>query len=177
MPGFLAPNSAQHAGSSVPSAQVETKRRHRWIFSVFWNDSDMQRTSVYLQSAQRPHAVIDEATMHHDEEQAYFAGKYYWEPIELVFYDVQSPIDSSQRIYDWFKEVINVPDATVSLPSEHKKNCALNMTDGQGTSIEEWVLYNCWPKDVNWNELDYTSTEIQTINVSLRFDRAQKDEE
>ena len=171
MPGFLAPSSAQHAGKQAPSAKVETKRKHRWMFSVFW-DQDIEPSSTYLQSAQRPHAVVDEAVMHHDEEQAYFAGKYHWEPISLVFYDVQSPIDNSAKIWQWLNKVIQVPNATVSTPAEYKKECVLNMTDGSGVSVEKWQLINCWPIDINWNDLDYTNSEIQTVDVSLKFDRA-----
>ena len=176
MPGFLAPSSVNHAGQLAPSAKAETKRKHRWVFSVFWDGdiSELSRTSVYLQSAQRPHAIIEEAIMHHDEEQSYYAGKYHWEPISLVFYDVQNPVDSSDAIWTWFNNIVNVPNVTVSAPADYKKTCLLEMTDGSGEPVETWALYNTWPIDVNWNELDYTSTEIQTIDVSLKYDRAEK---
>lgn len=173
MPGFLAPNSSPHGGQTAPSAKAETKRKHRWVFSVFW-DNDLKPAAVYLQSAQRPHAVVEEAVMHHDEEQVYFAGKYHWEPISLVFYDVQKPIDSSDLIWNWFNKVIDVTNVQVEEPANYKKNCELLMTDGDGNQQENWALYNCWPIDINWNDLDYTNTEIQTIDVSLKFDRAVK---
>ena len=174
MPGFLITTGAKHVGHEANSAQAETKRKHRWVFTVFWGgqDTNLTRSSVYLQSAQRPHAVTEEVVMHHDEEQAYFAGKYHWEPISLVFYDVADPHDSSSAIYDWFNKVVDVKQATVSLPSAYKLPSTLNMTSGTGESIEAWELFNCWPIDVNWNDLDYTNTEIQTIDVSMKFDRA-----
>jgi len=176
MPGFAIPYSASHAGRDAPNARSESKRKHRWIFTVFWNNdiSSLQNSSVYLQSAQRPHAVTEEVVMHHDEEQVYFAGKYHWEPLSLVFYDVQDPVNSSQAIWDWFNAVVDVPNATVALPSDYKKQCKLDMTDGAGGSIELWEIDNCWPIDVNWNDLDYTNTEIQTVDVSMKFDRANK---
>jgi len=143
---------------------------------VLWQGGveGLNASSTYLQSAQRPHAVVEEAVMHHDEEQAYFAGKYHWEPVSLVFYDMVDPVDSSATIYDWFNAVIQVPDATVAVPGEYKKTSALDLTAGDGSSVEKWEMYNSWPIDVNWNDLDYTNTEIQTIDVSLKFDRATK---
>lgn len=180
MPGFQGPYaSATHSDQSVPGARAETKRKHRWIFRVFWEGqvAGIAESSVYLQTAQRPHAVIEEAVMHHDEEQAYYAGKYHWEPLSLVFYDVaglEGTPDSSQAIYDWLNAVVEVSQATVSAPSVYKKECQLDMTDGQGEALERWTIYNCWPIDVNWNDLDYTNTEIQTIDVSMKFDRAEK---
>lgn len=177
MPGFATPyDSALHAGRNAPNARAETKRKHRWIFTVFWDGAlgNLQNSSVYLQTAQRPHAVTEEAVMHHDEEQVYFAGKYHWEPLSLVFYDSQDPVNTSQAIWDWFNSVVSVPNAAVALPSEYKKQCLLDMTDGSGGSIEGWQIDNCWPIDVNWNDLDYTNTEIQTVDVSMKFDRATK---
>ena len=180
MPGFTNPfSSAEHAGVEVKDARLESKRKHRWIFTVFWEDQGLLDTAVYLQSAQRPHAVVEEAVMHHDQEQAYFAGKYHWEPVSLVFYDVgASPgadVNSSDRIYEWFNQVVNVSQATVAPPSIYKKECELAMTDGAGGVAEKWKLRNSWPIDINWNDLDYTNTEIQTIDVSLKYDRAEKE--
>lgn len=177
MPGFNSSpfSSASHAGITTKSARSESRRKHRWIFTVLWEDgAGMNAVSTYLQSAQRPHAVVEEALMHHDEEQASFAGKYHWEPISLVFYDMVDPVDSSASIYEWFNQVVNVAQATVDVPANYKKTSKLNMTNGGGGSVEEWSMYNSWPIDVNWNDLDYTNTEIQTIDVSLKFDRAEK---
>jgi len=182
MPGFATPyRSASQAGrNDFADARSETKRKHRWVFTVFWGGGgqgslpSLQNSSIYLQSAQRPHSVTEEVVMHHDQEQVYFAGKYHWEPISLVFYDVQDPINSSQAIWEWLNRVIDVNNAAVSLPREYKKQCKLDMTDGAGGSIEQWEIDNSWPIDLNWNDLDYTNTEIQTVDVSLKYDRATK---
>lgn len=174
MPGFTSPNSAAHAGVAGNTSTAETKRQHRWIFTVFWQGevANLDKASAFLQKAQRPHAVTEDVLMHHDEEQVHFAGKYHWEPLSLVFYDTVSPFDTSGLIYEWFNKVVQVPTATVATPTEYKKRCQLDMTDGAGSSIEKWGLYNCWPLDVNWNDLDYTNTEIATVDVTMVFDRA-----
>ena len=169
MPGF---NVQGGGGDQVKNAKVESRRKHRWKFEC---PTPIGRKSVYLSSAQRPHAIIDEAIMHHDEEQAAFAGKYHWDPISLVFYDVVGDVDMCALIYQWFNTVINVPNANVATPASYKQTSKLQMTDGQGAAVETWNLYNSWPIDVNWNDLDYSNSEIQTVDVSLKFDRAQKE--
>lgn len=180
MPGFNSSpfQSADLGGpNKIKSARSETNRKHRWVFTLLADEavSGLGDVAVYLQSAQRPHAVVEEAVMHHDEEQAYFAGKYHWEPVSLVFYDVRDPVNASQTIYEWFNQIINIPNAAVSLPNDYKKTSTLAMTAGDGTPVELWQMYNSWPIDVNWNDLDYTNTEIQTIDVSLKFDRAVRE--
>jgi hypothetical protein len=47
---------------------------------------------------------------------------------------------------------------------------------GNGAStpnvLETWELYGCMVTNVNYNDLNYTSSEAATITVQLRFDNA-----
>lgn len=183
MPGFVIDGGgdANRINRLNASATVESRRKHRWYFSILAGGAGVngpEQSRVYLQSAQRPHSVTEEAVMHHDEEQAYFAGKYHWEPISLVFYDVTSAgggnADASSEIYRWLNNCVNIYNAAVSFPSAYKKDSLLVMTLGNGTNSELWYMYHCWPIDINWNDLDYTNTEIQTIDVSMKYDRAER---
>lgn len=185
MPGFVIAGGgdANRATPLNASATVETRRKHRWYFALLAGGGGVggpEGSRVYLQSAQRPHSVTEEAVMHHDEEQSYFAGKYHWEPISLVFYDVTSgggangDIDASSEVYEWLNTCVNVYNASVAFPNEYKKDSNLVMTNGDGSTNEAWFLYHSWPIDVNWNDLDYTNTEIQTIDVSMKYDRAER---
>jgi hypothetical protein len=176
MPGFRNPFiSSPQDGLNTKDAKAETRRKHRWIFTVLWDGgAGLNSSSVYLQKAQRPHVVIETPEMHHDQEQAYFAGKHHWEPINLVFYDTTAPIDSGTAIYAWLRSCVDVENATVEIPAVYKKNSQLSSTTGQGAPSESWQIYNGWPADVNWNDTDYTNTDIQTIDVVLKYDRAQR---
>jgi hypothetical protein len=165
MPGF------NIMGGGPANAKIESKRMHRWRFTTL--GALNRRASVYLQKAQRPHAVIEEAVMHHDQEQVYFAGKHSWEMITLTFYDVtDSSVDASRDIWNWINTVINIQAASANVPTAYKRDSDLEMTNGFGSAVETWKIFNCWPKDVNWNDIDYTNTEIQTVDVSMRFDKA-----
>jgi hypothetical protein len=173
MPGFNPPpKSVQHGGLDAPNGLAETKRKHRWIFTMLGEKH--KNACVYLSTAQRPHLTFEEPVMHHDQEVAYFAGKQTWEPITLVFYDTLNPTDTSVEIYEWLYTVCNLENVQVSDPGVYKKTTELGMTDGNGEIIENWTFYHSWPKEVNWNELDYGNTEIGTIDVIMRFDRALK---
>lgn len=171
MPGF------NIGGKGSPAnATVESKRQHRWTFTVDLLSGDKSGTSctTYLQKAARPKYTLEVAEMHHDQEVAYFAGKSKWEPIGLTFYDISKSVDSSKQIWEWIQKVINIPGVQVNAPDEYKKFSHTSMNDGLGTSVETWDIYNSWPTETNWNDLDYTSSEIATIDVSLKFDRAIK---
>ena len=167
MPGFNI-----NGQGNGPAANLETRRKHRWNFATLGNIG--QTALLVLQSAQRPNFKFEEPEMHHNQEVAYFAGKQSWEPITLTWYDVEQDPDISSTIYQWLNTVVTITSANVAPPSQYKKQASLQMVDGQGASNETWSIYNCWPKEVNWQDLDYTVTDIATIEAQMRFDRAMR---
>jgi hypothetical protein len=40
------------------------------------------------------------------------------------------------------------------------------------TVLETWELYGCYLTTVNYNDLNYTSSDVVTITLTLRFDNA-----
>lgn len=175
MPGF----QIGQGGANQPSNVVETRRKHRWIFETIDRGAAGtfdRRSLVLLQSASRPHVTFEEPELHHNQEKAWFAGKHSWEPITLVWYDGEQSPDVSSEIYDWVDQGVltSIGDANVNIPSQYKKNATLQMLDGAGNPSETWTILGCWPQDVNWGDLDYTNTEIQTIEVTMRYDRATR---
>lgn len=169
MPGF----NVNGAGEG-PSNMIEIRRKHRWQFSVLGRgaNSFTQSELLVLQSAARPSFKFEEPEMHHNQEVAYFAGKQSWDPVTLVWYDVQQQPDVSAGIYNWIETVVAMDKIQVSHPAKYKKTAELDMLDGAGNVTETWVMYGTWPQACNWQELDYTSTDLQTIEATMRFDRA-----
>lgn len=171
MPGF----NINGTGGKV-SSLMETRRKHRWEFTALANAGIFSTQHLLiLQSAQRPNFKFEEPEMHHDQEVVYFAGKQSWEPITLTWYDAEQPIDVSAAMWNWINSVVNMDSIHVNVPSAYKTQGTLVMVSGGGSENGEvWTLYNCWPKESNWGELDYTSTDIATIEVQMRYDRATR---
>lgn len=174
MPGFTIKGET---GSQNKDNKIESKRKHRWRFTTGFLNQDEW---VYLEKAARPSFNLETPEMHHDQEVAYFAGKQTFEEITLEFYDVfGNGKDLSARLYEWIagggdRSVVDLSNISVMSPRTYKTQVTLEMTDGKGTAIETWTLYGAWPKSTNWNDLDYSNTEIQRITTVLRFDRAIK---
>lgn len=168
MPGFVIGGQ----GGPGPANTVETRRKHRWVFETIGSQFQ-QPILLLLKEASRPHPVFEEPELHHNQEKAYFAGKYGWEAISLVWYDGEQP-DVSASVYAWLESILSVNAVTVNPPSAYKKEATLQMLNGAGAPTETWNLYGCWPQDINWNTLDYADTEIQTIEATMRIDRATR---
>jgi hypothetical protein len=172
MPGF---NIVGAGGGDGPSNTIEIKRKHRWVFRTMGPITP--EALLILQSASRPSFKFEEPEMHHDQEVVYFAGKQSWDPITLVWYDSQQDPDVSGELYDWLLSVslFDAPLGPIVFhPSGYKHDAELNLTDGAGIDIETWGMYGCWPSAVNFQELDYSSTDLMTCEATLRYDRAVK---
>ena len=176
MPGFVIGGQGGGAPFGAPSNVQETRRRHRWVFETLADGSFPGGRAVLLllQKAARPNFILEEPVLHHNQEQAYFAGKQSWNPIELTWYDGEQPADVSAAIFGWVNSVVSITGVTVNIPSVYKKDSNLRMLDGAGSSTEHWRMFGCWPKEVNWQDLDYMDTEIQTVVVTMRYDRANR---
>jgi len=175
MPGFTinAENAAQNKDN-----KAEFRRKHRWRLIQGSQTAINNKDLLYLKSAARPSFKFQEAEFHHDQEKAYLAGKQEWDPIELVFYDAvegRNVDDIAEQLYSWVVSVCDIESATCQIPSEYKKTLIIQMTDAAGEVDESWILHGCWPVSTNWNNLDYTANDIQEVTVSVRFDRAIKD--
>lgn len=176
IPGF----NIQTDSPNQKFALAEPRRKHRWAITAITNASGdviPAGECVYLEKAARPQFKYDQAEMHHDQEVAYFAGKQSWEPITLSWYDIETPVDVSTKVATWIQSItknfFNIGDVTrVAVPSDYKSTVKIQVRDGDGVPTETWIIYNAWPESSNWGELDYTSSEILRIEVSMRYDRA-----
>lgn len=171
MPGFIIGGT----GGPGPNNNVETRRKHRWSWQTLGKASNGEFQSpvlLLLKEATRPNFSFEEPEMHHNQEQAYFAGKQSWEPIKLVWYDGEQSPDVSAEIWDWLNGVSDIAAVAVQPPNAYKKEGRLEMLDGLGSPTETWQMFGCWPQNPNWNTLDYADTEIQQIEVNMRYDRA-----
>lgn len=169
MPGFMINN-----GGGGPPHTAETKRNHRWYWQTMDKANFGREVFIYLQKCQRPKFVNEEPVMHHNQEQAYFVGKQSWEPITMTFYDAEQPVDISSRLWDWLNVANKIPQANVAAPEAYKSQATLEMLDGVGVAIETWTIYGAWPKEVSYSDNDYTNTDISTVEVIVRYDRAVK---
>lgn len=156
---------------------TETRRKHRWVFESLGRGAGTfsQTELLLLQSASRPSFKFEEPELHHNQEVARFAGKQDWDPITLTWYDAEQSPDISRGIYQWIETVVNMHSIAVAHPRFYKREASLLMIDGIGQTTERWRIFGTWPSACNWQELDYTSTDIQTLEATMRFDRAVRD--
>jgi hypothetical protein len=174
MPGF---NINGVGGlTNAPAHNTEVRRRHRWQFETLGRGTGVwsQTELLMLLSASRPNVKFEEPEMHHNQEVVRFAGKQDWDPVSLVWYDGEQNPDISKGLYHWLETVTNMESIQVAHPRNYKRQASLAMLDGAGRPNERWDMYGTWPASINWQELDYSSTDLLTCEATLRYDRAKR---
>lgn len=150
------------------------KRRHRWLFMI--KDISAEGIpSLPPTKASRPNISFKEIEVQHLNETIYFPGKPEWKPITLTLYDLKrSGAGSMHPILEWLKEIYNPNDGSYapSCDGFKKSEATLELYDGCGSTLETWVFECVWPQAVEFGELDMSSSEILTCDLTLRYDRA-----
>jgi hypothetical protein len=152
------------------------KRKYRFLFRI--NDisgdtSDGVNALPPLKSA-RPSLSFKEMEAQHLNETIFYPSKPEWKPVNLVLYDIKG---STNPVWKWITKAydpsLDNGGWKPSVSSGFKiGRCSLEMYDGCGSVIEKWVFEGAWCQNIDFGDLDMSSSEVSTIDLTLRYDRA-----
>ena len=169
----------QDMGLFYGFARTCFKRKHRWLFELYniSGDPAISRALPPLK-ASRPNLQFKELEAQHVSETVYFPGKPDWKPITVSLYDTNI---LKNPVYEWIKKYYD-PEQGEIIPSSEfvpfaqrtikVAEARLKLLSGCGKVIEQWVFENVWPQSVEFGELDMGQSEVVTIDLTLRYDRA-----
>jgi hypothetical protein len=153
------------------------KRKFRWTFEVrrICNGVDKSVPAHFVKIASRPNLTIEEQEINFLNQKTWIPGKASWETITVTYYDVATR--DAKPLYDWlasvydFSRPVQLNQATMR--QDYSGAGVLFLYDGCGNSLERWVLNDMWPTAVNFGELDFSSSEEVTIELTLRYSDVQ----
>lgn len=164
----------------LSDAKTCFKRKFRWMFFIdtpkltgpisgSLPDSTAGVNALPPLRSSRPSLSFKEMEVQHLNETIYFPSKPEWKPIPLSLYDIKK---TENPVINWLKEIYDAKAGTWSPSLNSKKECKLQMYDGCGEVIESWIFENAWPQNIEFGELDMSASDVMTIDLTLRYDRA-----
>ena len=143
------------------------KRKFRWTFSVTGTCvGDISES--FVKTAKRPNLQIEEKEIHFLHGVTWIPGKAKWQEMEVVYFDVNKT--DTQKLYAWIASVYNIMDPTcLKMNSRYTGTGILTLFDGCGAMMERWTLNSLWPKNIDFGDLDYTSSDECNITVTFRY--------
>jgi hypothetical protein len=177
MPGGFNPAS-QGMGIGpvgIGDPNVIFKRKFRWTLEVEGKGCQFKVPPYFVKVAARPSITFDETEVHFLNEKMYIPGKATWEPLSVTFLDTNQ--SGSSQLLKWLTAVFDFSEPTSKKMSSKKESyvgeVTLTMYDGCGSPMERWTLSDAWPQAINFGDLDYSSSEVADIQVTLRYSQVK----
>lgn len=153
------------------------KRKFRWTFVVNNICKGGSIPASFVKLASRPNLSVEETEINYLNAKTWIPGKGTWETITVTYYDVGE--SDMGPLFTWINSIYQIgPNALreqkqSSNPKDYAATGILTLFDGCGNGVEKWTLFNLWPQAVNFGELDYSSSEEVTIELTLRYDSVE----
>ena len=145
----------------------EPKRQNRFILRF---PSSLGINEWFVESAARPHIVINPVPIPFLNTETYVAGKFTWQTIPAVFRDPIGP-SAAQALMEWVRLHAESVTGRMGYAAGYKKDIDLEMLDPTGVVVEKWILYGTFLTSVDFGSLGYSTDALADITASLRMDR------
>jgi hypothetical protein len=157
------------------------KRKFRWTFEIqFCCNQPTPQTVAreFVKVGNRPQIDIEEVEINYLNAKTWIPGKGTWQTLGITYYDVSGTVPtmsggSTTSILGWIATIYDFTNPCCltmnSTPAAYEGLARLILWDGCGAPLEGWILRHVWPTSVNWGDLDMSSSEECTIELTLRF--------
>jgi hypothetical protein len=127
--------------------------------------------AYFVKTASRPDLTIEETEINFLHQKTWIPGKASWETITVTYYDIAS--GDNIQLWNWIASIYDFTNPTCLHMNAKRKDYAgvamLNMLDGCGNIVEQWFMRDVWPTSIKFGDLDYASSDVCEIEVTLRY--------
>jgi hypothetical protein len=143
----------------------EPKKQHQFVMVI----SDIP--AYLIKASAKPSMTNGEVTLDHINVQRYVKGKSVWNSISVTLYDAIVP-SGAQAVMDWVRLHHESYTGRDGYSSYYKKEIKLRQLSPLGEIVEEWILNGAFIVDSNFGSYDWSSEDVVTIEMTLRYDWA-----
>ena len=169
--------ASDNAGGNQGLLMPKLQYRFRVNFLNFGVDTATQQLTKQVIDITRPSVSFGEITIPVYNSTMYLAGRHEWQPLTVNIRDDASGSVAKLVGQQLQKQMDFVEQASAATGQDYKFQTNIEILDGgNGTSapivLETWECYGCFLQSANYNNLNYGSNEVVTIQLSIRFDNA-----
>jgi hypothetical protein len=170
--------ASDNAGGNQGLLMPKLQYRFRVNFLNFGVDVDggLSLTKQVIDCS-RPQVNFPDITIPVYNSTIYLAGKHAWSPMSINIRDDASGSVAKAVGQQIQKQLDFVEQASAASGQDYKFQTNVEVLDGgNGTAapvvLETWELYGCFLQNANYNTLNYGTSEVVTVSLSIRFDNA-----
>ena len=143
----------------------EPKKQPQFIMSL----GDIP--AYLIKASAKPSMANGEIALDHINTQRYVKGKSVWNSIAVTLYDAIVP-SGAQSVMEWVRLHHESATGRDGYSSFYKKQVYLRQLSPLGEIVEEWILNGAYIMDSNFGSLDWSTEDVVTIEMTLRYDWA-----
>jgi hypothetical protein len=153
------------------------KYRFRVIFENFGVSQPRTELTKQVMDFTRPIVTFADIDLPIYNSTIKLAGKYSWENITCQLRD-DAGGNVSRLVGEQLQKQLDFAEMSSSSAGiDYKFLTRFEVLDGgNGTNepvvLEDWEIYGCYLQNVNYNNMDYSVSEVATISLTIRFDNA-----
>jgi len=171
------PLASDQSASAQGLLMPKLKYRFRTMFENFGVSTPRTELTKQVIDFTRPSVSFDEIVLDVYNSRLYLAGKHTWEQVTVNVRDDASGSVARLVGEQLQKQLDFMEQASAASGIDYKFVTKCEILDGgNGTAqpivLETWELYGCMLTSVNYNDLNYASSEAVTITMNIRFDNA-----
>ena len=143
----------------------EPKLSNRFIMNIEGIPAFLVKTTG------RPNITLNEVALDHINVKRYVKGKAEWQTLTVTLYDPIVP-SGAQAVMEWVRLHHESVTGRDGYSDFYKKDITFNVLGPVGDKVEEWTLKGAFITEANFNELDFASSEVADIALTLQYDYA-----
>jgi len=143
----------------------EPKTKNRFVMEIDGIPAFLVKTMA------RPSLQFETITLDHINVKRYVKGKAAWQPISITLYDPIVP-SGAQSVIEWVRLHHESVTGRDGYSDFYKKDITFNVLGPVGDKVEEWTLKGAFITEANFNDLDFASSEVADIALTLQYDYA-----
>jgi hypothetical protein len=174
---FTVPLATDQSSASQGLLMPKLQYRFRVILENFGVSTPRSELTKQVSECSRPELSFENNTLDVYNSRVYYAGKHTWNPLTITLRDdVNNSVsklvgEQIQKQFDFFEQ------ASAAAGVDYKFTTRIEMLDGgNGAStpgvLETFELYGAYVESVNYNSLNYATSEPATITLTIRYDNA-----
>lgn len=172
--------TSSYQGLLMPKLQY----RFRVTFTSFGNGVSTELTKQVI-DVQKPQIAFENIVLDIYNSKVNIAGKHSWEPVTInlredITNNVQQMVgEQIQKQFDFYEQ------SQAAAGMDYKFTTYIQQLDGgngdhfseEDCILDTFTLYGCYIENVNYNTLNYATSEPLTISLTIRYDNALQDDQ
>jgi hypothetical protein len=174
---FTVPLSTGQSSSNQGLLMPKLKYRFRVTLSNFGVSAPTTEITKQVVDVTRPKVTFEEIAIDVYNSKVKLAGKHSWGDMTLTVRDDMTGAvtklvgEQLQKQFDFYEQ------ASASSGIDYKFTTIIEMLDGGNGKdtpnvLETWEIDGCFLSDVDYQQLDYKTSEAVQIAMTLKFDNA-----